>query len=281
MKTQLTLATHFKLFIFIILSLINSNLYAQECSKYLRPQYHQQIALLTSDYREVVNQRLVPPGSWAADLTYLAVNNMLIPQNHPKLAYRNLLAEGGGLCGPTCVAYVAASQDFHTSQRRSSYWVTNLDIIIDSLIRNYQEIALVNDHPSGEDPRMGTQLDFFTEEFNPKTREFGVVAKTVPELTIENLNNVLNQQNGLVIGTAQLIVKRDSVFIAHAIVILSINTLDQLITILDPNFPSKILITSYSTYEGKIYFALNKDAYGDSGLNQVYLTRATSFTILK
>lgn len=261
----------------LVITFLGSISQAQQCQRYLNPQIS--INLLTNAYSEVVNPTFIQQGSWASSLADLAVSGRLISQTDPKLDAMNLLADGGGVCGPTCISYIAASQDFHSSKKRSTYWVDNLHIFIDGLLRNYQEIALAQNHSTGLDPRMGTILDFFTSNLNPRINELGVNARMVNETDIVNLEKSLRNQDGILIGVAQLIKRRSTGYVAHAIIILSINTSDKLLVILDPNNPSKLLITNYTVYNDKIYFALDETVWGDSGTNQVYLSDATLFTI--
>lgn len=269
-------------FLFLNFNILTFKAYAQKaptCSEFLDSDL---LYYTTTKYEALVPQ-VIPANSWAADFAYLSVNQHLISQTDPKLKALGLVLpeeEKGGICGPTCVGNIAASLDFHTSQRRSLYWVNNVDVFIDGLIRKYQEIALQYNDPTGHNPLLGTFTHFFASEYNEKNIEMGVKAEHFSDANPLRLMIQVKKSNKLIVGTVTF--HQDKTAHArHAIVILGINLSKKQLLIVDPNDPHKILVTSYLVLNDKMYFSLNEDLYGTDGQSDVHLDEILSFESLR
>ena len=248
---------------------------AQECSNYLSNTY-----TITQNYNFLIHSGLVRPKTWGGDLAFLATHGHLISQSDELLAAQGLLVENGGLCGPTCVAYLIASKDFFESQRQSLYWVDNTDTIILKLLNNYQIVALGQNNPTGHDPRLGTHLELYTSRFNTQNSEWGFYSRQLDPESVGQMNYHLNTLNGLIVITAEFNKQpANRPASRHALVVLGIQTEDQLITLIDPNSPWSVLVTKYEVKNHKIHFTLDQNLYGAQGHSDVFIHFATSFTI--
>jgi hypothetical protein len=263
----------FGLYVLLTLSSLATN--ARECSSFLSRTY-----ISSQNHKFLIQNSLIQPESWASDLALLATQGHLISQSDPSLSARGLLVESGGLCGPTCVAFIVASKDFYQSKRRSFYWVENIDSIVLRLINNYQTVALGLNDPTGHDPRLGTVLELYTSRFNQQNLEWGLYSRQIDEESISHMNYYLNIKNGIVIATASFLGSSSSPSTAkHALILLGVHTEHQLLTLIDPNQPWDVLVTKYEIKNNKIHFRLNDSLYGGQGQSDVYISAATSFTI--
>ncbi len=250
--------------------------FAFQCESYLGYKYQ-----LVQNIKDVVNDEFIPPRSWAAAFAELALNTHLISQTDPILNEMGLIVEGGGLCGPTCVANIAASIDYYKNNK-SLYWVYNSHIFIDGIIRNYAVVAKSLREPIELDPRFGTYITPFLSEYNPKNVDLRLNVRKIKPNSTKIFSNQFRMLNSILLGFVAFnpVIKNNNT-LGHAIVILGVNEKSKQIMIVDPNTPSDVLATSYEIINNEIYFYLDSALYGDKGQNLVVLEEVTSFTIRK
>lgn len=277
MKTAFT-KTHFKKIVigWVMFCFAFEAQAQNQCGDYLKDE--EPFYQLTRNYNDVVNEYLVVPNSWAADLVYLSTARKLMSQTDSKLNDLDLLDPRGGICGPTCVGNIAASYDFHRSKRRSLHWVKNAEIFIDGLIHKYQLIAIANNDPTGINPLLGIHTKYYANEFNDRNKDLGIVGYHVQGKVVELADYYLRKKNAVLVGTVVFFNEATEPQPAHAIIILGIDFKHNQIAIIDPNSPNEILLSAFIKQRGSLYFSLAEKHYGSGELSLVRLDEILSFT---
>ena len=264
----------------ILLLFSYSSKASDECFGYLanNPYIH----VSTNNYDEVVNPEMILPGSWAADFAYLAVNNYLMSQLDEALDEMGLLDPDGGICGPTCVGNIAASLDYHLSKRRRTHWVENIHIFIDGLINKYQQIAMAYNDDTAMNPLRGTRTQYFSSEFNNRNTDLGLFANHYDGYNVLLLDYYIKKRDNISVGVATFIGPTDQgADASHAIVILGLNIKTQKIIYVDPNLPNYVQVADFIKVDGKLYFSLDPELFGDHEESYVRLDEILTFTKIK
>lgn len=253
---------------------------SEVCASFLsdNPYLHKS----TNDYDEIVNPELVLPESWAADFVYLAVSGHLMSQLDSALEEMGLVDPDGGICGPTCVGNIAASLDFHLSKRTRMHWVENIHIFIDGLINKYQQIAMAHNDETAMDPLKGTRTHYFSSEFNNRNTDLGLFANHYDGYNILLLDYYLGKKDNISMGAVTFMIPIEGeAESSHAIVILGLNLRTKKIIYVDPNLPGYVQIADFIKVDGKLYFSLDPELFGDHEESYVRLDEIVTFTKIR
>lgn len=279
-KNTVIVVITFYLGVLVSLNSANANL----CKDYLiltSAQTSSSSSQIVKSVDELVGANDIKYNSWAADYVTMALQNHLISQSDLRLYEMNLIIEGGGLCGPTCVTNIAISRDFHISEGKSTYWSRHAPTFINGLINSYRRAILKFKELAGENALLGTYLEFFTGEFNSDIPDLGVYARSIPVDSPNMMNHHLKNKNGILLALVEFIDPLSPFYNSgHAIVILGMNKETKHLIVSDPNNPDIVLRTPYKIIQSTLEFNLQDEEYHQTGTGaRVRLVEVYSYTI--
>ena len=241
---------------------VHTSVWAQygRCEKYLNnvPTAH-----LYSTSSVLLQSTYFGNNNWAKEFVNLATTSKLLNQTDPRLGEMGLLKEGGGLCGPTCLANAYIAKDSLMSKTPSDYWSQNSPQLVRSILDKYFKYTLsIKDLPY-MDPREGTFIQYYMSEGSFMLKEMGLKARNLDIQSSTHIFYLLKSRDALVAGSVKFMDASltDS---RHAILILGADSASQRLVVADPNMPHQILVTPYVITRGKIQFSLWSELYAGS-----------------
>lgn len=215
--------------------------------------------------------------NWAKEYIHLTQTKSLLNQMDPRLGEMGLLKEGGGLCGPTCLANVYAVKDSLVSQRTSQYWAQNSPQLVRDILRKYHDHMLSIKELPIMDPREGTFTQYYMSEGSKILQEMGITARNLDIKSPTHIFHLLKTRDSIILGNASFVEK--NIGAQHAIIILGVDANNNRLVIADPNHPNQILVTPYTQVNLRIRFTLWPDLYGGNKNAEAELDAAYLFTI--
>lgn len=244
------------------------------CEKYL---HNVQRVRLYSSAADILQSTYFGNNNWAKEFVRLATDSKLINQMDARLGEMGLLKEGGGLCGPTCLANAFIAKDSLVSQPPSNYWSQNAPTLVKTILDKYfHYTASIKELPY-MDPREGTFIQYYMSEGSFMLKEMGLKARNLDVKSPTHIFYMLKSRDSLVAGSVKFL---DSPLLSdsrHAILILGADSVSQRLVVADPNMPHQVIVTPYQIERGKIQFSLLSELY--AGSKKVELEEGYLFTI--
>lgn len=247
------------------------------CVKYLNNKPLPLTPQLIQSTSELSSTLYFGNNTWAKEYIQLATTSKLINQSDPRLGEMGLLKEGGGLCGPTCLANAYISKDSLVSQTPSSYWTQNSPLLVKTILDKYFNYTLNIKELPYMDPREGTFIQYYMSEGSFMLKEMGLKARNLDIQSPTHMFYMLKSRDSLIAGSVKFLDSMELRDARHAILILGADSVTGQLVIADPNMAHNILVTPYTVNRGRIQFSLWSELY--AGSKKVELDEGYLFTI--